>query len=106
LILVWTEDETMTSHVPRDEREAPIHLAADRLAYLAVSYGLLLSVAYRSLVLGDPAWDLLALVVFGGIVGVAYRLLKGVVSGRWTVMLLATVGIAVIVSGLLVIAGR
>jgi hypothetical protein len=67
---------------------------------------LLLSVAYRSLVLGDPAWDLLAMVVLGGMVGVAYRLLKGVVSGRWMVMLLATVGIAVIVSGLLVIAGR
>jgi hypothetical protein len=96
----------MASHVPRDKREAPIDHAADRLAYLVVSYGLLLSVAYRSFVLGDPAWDLLALVVLSGIIGVAYRLLKGVVSGRWTVMLLATAGIAIIVSGLLVIAGR
>lgn len=96
----------MTSHVPRDEREARIHLAADRLAYVAVSYGLLLSVVYRSFVLGDPSWDLLALVVLGGIVGVAYRLFQGIVSGRWTVMLLVTVGIALIVSGLLVIAGR
>ena len=96
----------MASRIPRDEHEAPIHLAADRLAYLAVSYGLLLSVIYRSFVLGDPAWDLLALVVLGGMVGVAYRLLRGVVFGRWTVMLLATVGIAIIVSGLLVFTGR
>ena len=53
----------MTSLVPRDEREARIDLAADRLAYLVVSYGLLVAVAYRSLVRGDAAWDLLGLVV-------------------------------------------
>jgi hypothetical protein len=96
----------MKSPVLRDEREIRIDLAGDRLAYLVVSYGLLLSVAYRSFVRSDPAWDLLGLVVLGGIVGVAYRIRRGVMSGRWTVMLLATVAIAVVVSGMLVIAGR
>jgi hypothetical protein len=45
----------MTRRPPRDEREARIDLAADRLAYLVVSYGLLLAVAYRSFVHAD-AW--------------------------------------------------
>ena len=94
----------MRSRVPRDDREVRIDLSADRLAYLVVSYGLLLGVAYRSFVRGEAAWDLIGLVVLGGIVGVAYRVREGVVSGRWTVMLLATVGIAVIVGGLLVVA--
>jgi hypothetical protein len=96
----------MKPSVLRDERETRIDLSGDRLAYLVVSYGLLLSVAYRSFVRSDSAWDLLGLVVLGGIVGVAYRIRRGVLSGGWTAMLLATVAIAVVVSGLLVIAGR
>jgi hypothetical protein len=96
----------MKPPVLRDERDTRIDLAGDRLSYLVVSYGLLISVAYRSFVRGDSAWDLLGLVVLGGIVGVAYRIRRGVPSGRWMAMLLATVAIAVVVSGLIVIAGR
>jgi hypothetical protein len=96
----------MASGIPPVERDARIDRAADRLAYLAVSYGLLLIVAYRSFVRGEAAWDLLALVVIGGIVGFACRVRYGVLSGRWTAMLVATAGIAVAISALLVIAGR
>lgn len=96
----------MASLVPRDESETRIDLAADRIAYLAVSYGLLLSVAYRSFARGEAAWDLLALVILGGIVGLAYRVSKGAVSGHGTVLTAATVSLAILVSGLVVIAGR
>jgi len=96
----------MASLVPRDESQTQIDLAADRVAYLAVSYGVLLSVAYRSFALGEAAWDLLALVVLGGIAGMAYRVRKGAVSGRGTVMIAATIVIAIVVSGFLVITGR
>jgi hypothetical protein len=96
----------MAPLVPRDESETRIDLAADRFAYLAVSYGLLLSVAYRSFARGEAAWDLLALVVLGGIIGLAYRVGKGAVSGRGMVMIAATTGVAIVVAGLLVIAGR
>ena len=96
----------MTSLMPRDERETQIDRAADRVAYLVVSYGLLASVAYRSFVNRDVSWDLLGLVVLGGTVGLAYRLRQGVVSGRWTLMLAVTVVIAFVVAGLLMFAGR
>lgn len=96
----------MTSLIPRDEREARVDFAADRVAYLAVSYGLLVSVAYRSFVNGDAAWDLIGLVVLGGIVGLAFRVRQGVMSGRWTLLLAATIAIAFVVAGLLVVAGR
>jgi hypothetical protein len=46
------------------------------------------------------------LVVLGGIVGLAYRVREGVVSGRWTVMLVATMAFAFVVACLLVLAGR
>ena len=96
----------MTSLVPRNEREVRVDLSADRIAYLVISYGLLVSVAYRSFVQGDAAWDLIGLVVLGGIVGLAYRIREGVVSGRWTLVLVATIAVGFVVACLLVVAGR
>lgn len=96
----------MTSFIPRDEGETRIDLAADRVAYLVLSYGLLLIVAYRSFVKGDAAWDLIGLVVLGGIVGLAYRIRQGLASRRWTMMLAATIAIALVVAAVLVLAGR
>ena len=46
----------MTTMVTRDERETRIDLAADRIGYLVISYGLLLIVAYRSFVNGEAAY--------------------------------------------------
>jgi len=96
----------MTTLVPRNEREAPIAGADDRIGYLVISYGLLLIVAYRSFVNGEAAWDLIGLVILGGIVGLAYRARQGVAFGRWTPMLLATMAIAGIVAALITLAAR
>lgn len=98
----------MTTLVERDERERSIDLAADRLAFLVVCYGALALAAYRSFALGQDAWDLLALVVLGGAVGLAYRLRQRVVTRRWTLVLASTVVIAFIVAaiGAIIAQGR
>ncbi|HEX7195603.1 MAG TPA: hypothetical protein VF364_02080 [Candidatus Limnocylindria bacterium] len=96
----------MTTLVPRNEREAPIAGAADRIGYLVISYGLLLIVAYRSFVNGEATWDLIGLVILAGIAGLAYRTRQGVASGRWTLMLLATMAIAGIVAAVITLAAR
>ena len=95
----------MTTMVTRDERESRIDLAADRIGYLVVSYGLLLIVAYRSFVNGEAAWDLIGLVILGGFVGLAYRARQRVALGRWT-LTLVTIGIAAIVAALITLAAR
>jgi len=87
----------------RDERETRIDESADRLAYLVVSYGLLAIVAYRGFVDHATSWDLLGLVVLGGVVGFAYRLGRRAVSERGMVMLALTVVVAAVVAGLLVV---
>ena len=96
----------MTALVPRDDREARIDLAANRIAYLVVSYGLLAIVVYRSFVNGDATWDLIGLVILGGIVGLGYRMRQGVVSPRWTLMLVVTLGFAFVTAGLVALAAR
>ena len=80
----------MTSLIERDERERSVDLAADRLAFLVVCYGALLVAAYRSFVLQQETWDLLGLVVIGGVVGLGYRLRERVVTRSWLVVLVAT----------------
>jgi hypothetical protein len=96
----------MSTMIARHDRASRIELAADRFAYLVVSYGLLLCVAYRSFVRDEASWDLIGLVVLGGICGLAYRARRGVASGRSTAVLLGTAGIAAVIAGSLVLMGR
>ena len=95
----------MTSRLVRDERERSVDLAADRLAFLVVCYGALALAAYRSLVLGQETWDLLALVVVGGLAGLAYRVRERVVTRTWALVIAVTIGVAAVVAIAAVIAG-
>jgi hypothetical protein len=86
--------------MPRDERETSVDQVADRLSYLVLSFGLLAIVAYRSLVDGEASWDLLGLVVLGGLVGTAYRVRQRVVSRRWELVVVGTAAIALVVAAI------
>jgi len=90
----------MNAMPARDERERAIDHAADRLAYLVLSFGLLAVVAWRSLARGEAAWDLLALVVLGGAVGTAYRATRGVAGRRWLGAAAASVVVGLVVAAL------
>ncbi|MEZ0239710.1 MAG: hypothetical protein ACAH65_02830 [Chloroflexota bacterium] len=85
-------------YAARDEREAGIDLAADRLAYLVLSYGLLVAVAYRAFAWQQSSWDLLALVVLGGVVGLGYRAWHRALSGRWATVVGLSIAAAAIVA--------
>jgi hypothetical protein len=76
------------STVDRDERTVAVENASYRWAYLFLSYGLLLVVAYRSFANRENSWDLLALVVLGGAVGTVYQGSRRVLSRRWAALTL------------------
>jgi hypothetical protein len=92
--------------IPRDERETSVDQAADRLSYLMLSFGLLAIVAYRSMVNREASWDLLGLVILGGLVGTAYRVRRRVVSRRWELVVLGTVVVAFAVAAIIAFATR
>jgi hypothetical protein len=92
--------------MPRDERETSVDQAADRLSYLVLSFGLLAIVAYRSMVDREASWDLLGLVVLGGLVGTAYRVRRRVMSRRWELLLLGTAAVALVVAAVVAFAAR
>jgi len=90
----------------RDEREAAVEQGGDRLAYIVLSYGLLVIVAYRSLVDRQASWDLLALVVLGGIVSVGYRMSRRALSRNALAVVGLTIAVAVVVGALVVLGVR
>jgi hypothetical protein len=55
------------SSVVRDERTVVVEHANDRLAFGFILFALLLDVIYRSLVRQEACWDLLAIVIVGGV---------------------------------------
>jgi len=61
------------SGVMRDERTAVVENASYRLAYLFIAFALLLDVMYRSLVRRESPWELLAIIIVGGVVSTVYQ---------------------------------
>jgi hypothetical protein len=90
----------------RDERGAAVEQGGDRLAYLVVSYGLLLVVAYRSIVERQASWDLLGLVVLGGIVSVGYRMTRRALSRNALLLVGLTIAVCIVVGALVALGVR
>lgn len=92
----------MSAHVDRDERTLAVENASFRWAFHFLSFGLLVVVGYRSLVYDESAWDLLSLVVLGGLVASAYQWSHQVLTTRWVINGLASMLVAAILAALLV----
>jgi hypothetical protein len=92
--------------VERDERTTAIENAGYRWSYLALSFGLLAIIAFRSLVRGESSWDLLALVVLGGGVNAAYQGLHRVLYKRWAVVSVVTLVVAAALGAVMALVRR
>ncbi len=79
----------------RDERTISTENTSYRWAYLLLSYGLLASTAYRAFVTHESSWDLLALVIAGGVVATTYQATHRVLSLRWGLITGAAIVIAI-----------
>jgi hypothetical protein len=89
----------MTSQrIERDERTVAVENAGYKWAYLLLSYGLLVSVAFRSFVRHESSWDLLALVLAGGLVNALYQGARRVLYPRWFLMAAVTVVLAAVLA--------
>ena len=83
----------------RDEREAGIDLAADRIAYIVLSFGILAIAMWRAWTLEESSWDLLGLLILSGVIGTGYRISRRATSTRLVsvVALAAVLGVIVAV---------
>jgi len=90
------------SPTQRDERTVAVENASYRWAYLFLSFGLLILVAYRSFVNHENPWDLLLLTVLGGFVGTAYQGWHRVLSRHWVIAALSAVTAAAVLGAMMV----
>ena len=88
----------------RDERTDAVENASYRWGYLVMSFGVLVLVMYRSFVLDESNWDLLALVVGGGVVTSVYQGAHRVLSRGWVRASVVTVVAAAIVAAIVAFA--
>jgi len=95
-----------TPPIMRDERTVATENASYRWAYLVLSFGLLVSTAYRAFVRHDSAWDLLALVILGGAVATFYQGRGRVLSQRWAVASGVAALLALVIAVVLVLVRR
>ncbi|MFO0949785.1 MAG: hypothetical protein U0835_01265 [Isosphaeraceae bacterium] len=84
--------------VVRDERTVLVEDRGCRLGFNFVLYALLFDVMYRSLARNEGAWDLLAIVVLGGVVSTLYQWRNRVLTASAIRPLALTMIIAAVVS--------
>jgi uncharacterized membrane protein HdeD (DUF308 family) len=94
----------MNRMIARDERERIVDLAADRLAVLVLSFGILAIVAWRAFADREASWDLLGLLVLSGIVGTAYRFSRQAASVRLVSVMTVAGLIALVIAIVLAVA--
>jgi cytochrome c oxidase subunit IV len=89
--------------VERDERTTAVENAGYRWAYLFLSFGILLIVAFRGATSGQAAWDLMALVVLGGGVHFAFRAFHQALYKRLALRVAIALTAAVLLAAVLVL---
>jgi hypothetical protein len=89
--------------VLRDERTVAAENESYRWAYLVLSFGLLVAVAWRSFARQEAAWDLLALVVLGGFVSATYQGRARVLTWRWARHTIVVAVLAAVLAAVLVV---
>ncbi len=91
-----------SSAVHRDERTLVIENASYRWAFHVFAYGLLIIVAYRSFVKNEAAWDLLSLVVLGGVVASLYQWMHNVLTKRSALGIAVGMALAAVMGAVMV----
>lgn len=88
----------MNRLIARDERELSVDMAADRLAALVLSFGILVIVAWRAFADHEASWELLGLLILSGLVGAGYRFGKRASSVRLVSVMALAAAIALVVA--------
>jgi hypothetical protein len=90
--------------VNKDERTTAVENASFRWAYFLLSFGVLIDVAYRGLVLNQSNWDLMVLVILAGFVATLYQSSQKILTKRWIFLVVGVVFMAAAVAAIIVFA--
>jgi hypothetical protein len=95
----------MFNNPEKDERVEAVEKQSYCLGYKILSFAVLLDVIYRSIVLKTAAWDLLGIVILGGLAATAYQTRYKIATRSWVKAILLTILAAVLIAAVLVLLG-
>lgn len=90
----------------KDERAEAVEKSSYALGYKVVSFAILIDVIYRSIVLKTAAWDLLGIVILGGLVATLYQTRYRIATRSWVKAILLSILAAVVVAMVVVLVLR
>ena len=85
---------------PRDERAIAVENASFRWGYLLQAFGLLAAVAYRGFVRHESSWDLLAIVLLGGVAVTSYQATNRTLDRRWLYASATAIAVALVLGAM------
>ena len=77
--------------VSRDERTVFVENKSHSLGYIFMSFALLFDILYRSMKLGQSSFDLLAIIVLGGIITTIYQVTNKILNRAWAKSILLAI---------------
>lgn len=86
--------------VQRDERTVAVENASYRWAYGLLVYALLVDVMCRAWFRHEAAWDLMAMVIVGGVVASVYQARQRILAQGWVMKVVLLSCVAAVVAAL------
>lgn len=90
----------------RDERAEAVEKSSYSLGYKVITFAILLDVIYRSIVLKMAAWDLLGIVILGGLVATVYQTRYKIATRSGVKAILLSILAAVVIAVIIVLVGQ
>ena len=73
----------MLKNQDKDERAVSVEKSSYALAFTLITYAILLDVIYRAIVLKQATWDLLGIVILGGLAATLYQTRYKITNRSW-----------------------
>ena len=90
----------------KDEREISVEKSSYSLAYNIITYAILLDVIYRSFILKQSSWDLVGIVIFGGLAATLYQTRYKVATRNTVTAIVVSIISGIIIAATLVFLNR
>ncbi len=93
----------INNKVEKDERAIDIEKTSYSLGYKVMAFAILIDVMYRSLKIGEASWDLLGIVILGGLVSTVYQIRRKVWTRSWVRATILVFTVAAVVAVIIIL---
>ncbi|HZW50187.1 MAG TPA: hypothetical protein VFF80_08700 [Bacillota bacterium] len=86
----------LAKKVEKDERTTYVENQSYRYGYIALSFGILIDILYRSIQFNEAPWDLFAVIFLGGLITIGHQYRNRILTENW----IKAVGLTIVISAI------